>query len=374
MVTNGFETLRALRAPEHLPPSKVDILRALADGRRRERNRRVLAVTAVAVAVGATLAGVSAFAAQRGGGPIPADETPTPPAPARNGCTVQRLATPGDRPASVSAVDPGGTTIAGNLDETAAGKADDWLLLWTDGRVRLLDDAPQPHPRAAGLLGQTIVGNSGGGPWLFTDGRFTPLARPPLPGATVTVVGLNATGDIVGNAVSPAESRIVTWTVAHPERFGYLSLTGTQGISAGIADDGTVYGRLADGRAYLWPRDGAASELPPPGSNATASAGDWFVGTAEGDVRGWRWNNRSSAGQDLGTFVPGAVDETGRMFGTDVRSPVGPPPLMWRDGTTLELPVLATGQSASIAGASRDGRVVGGRLQALTPVRWSCGP
>ncbi|MEU7871241.1 hypothetical protein [Dactylosporangium sp. NPDC049140] len=381
-----------LRRPE-LPPSKVDIERALRSGRRRERGRRLLAVAAAAIAVGVTVAGIAALGPRHRAAP-PAHETPRPTAPSRSGCSVHRLPTPGDRPATVDAVDPDGRYAVGTLDG-----ADDSVMVWAAGVLQVLEGTPRPNasPVAVNASG-VVVGNAGDEaapiPWMLKDHVFTALAWPP--GAqSVTVAGINAAGDIAGTATweqngQATKARIVRWNAARPDVVTYVTSNPAVAVAAAIGADGTIAGLGRDGasgdtRAYLWAPDGTprALERSPgrPALGATGIAGDWVIGYYEDGStwfnQGLRWNLRTGEVRELGDFAPGAIDTSGRMFGSLMRGADETPPARWKDGKTSELPVLSAGQSAVVTSASADGRLVAGRLQRakndpVVPVRWSC--
>ncbi|MER7284029.1 hypothetical protein ABT369_57440 [Dactylosporangium sp. NPDC000244] len=366
--------LDPLRRPASLPPSKVDIGRALRDGRRRERNRRALAVAAAAIAVGATIVGVSAFALDRRAPAPPADETPSP-----SGCSVHRLPTPGDDPGTVAAVDPGGGYAVGRLD------TDGRVLVWASGVLQVTENAPQPDPSPAAVnAAGIVVGNSGTGPWMLRDGAFKRLATPP--GAEqVMVAAINAGGDIAGTATTGKTGRIVRWNAAHPDQVTYVTSAATPAVATAIGDDGTIVGTQGGAQAARWSPDGTVRPLNRPSGRpalgASGLAGDWAFGFYEDSGmwfnHGVRWNLRTGESKELGDFAPGAIDATGRMFGTRMLGPENTPPALWRDGEVLDLPVLSPGQSATVTSASADGRLVAGFLfkaknDPIVAVRWAC--
>ncbi|MFI5906185.1 hypothetical protein [Dactylosporangium sp. NPDC051541] len=362
--------LTPLRLTEDLPPSKVDIARAVRDGRRRERNRMLLAAAACVV-VGAVVIGATAFAADRRPAPPPADEF------VLNGCEVQRLPTSG--------------TFAAASNQYLAGALDGTILLWSNGTLRQIEDAPQPDPTPAAVNDSgAVVGNSGdNAPWLMQDGRFTPLATPPDT-TRVSVAAINANGFIVGTAWTPdSKARIVRWNVAHPDQVEYVTTSPAVAYAAGIGADGTIVGRGQDApgdfHAYAWTADGTPMPLNRangrPAGGASAIAGDWAVGSYEDGStwfdQGVRWNLRTGEAVDLGTFVPSGVDTTGRMFGVLMNGVDETPPAWWKNGEVLLLPVLSAGESATVSSMSPDGQTAAGWLyraknDPVTPVRWRC--
>ncbi|WP_433213695.1 hypothetical protein ACQP00_02445 [Dactylosporangium sp. CS-047395] len=367
--------LAPLRVPADLPPSKVNLDRALRDGRRRQRNRRVLAVATAAIAVGATLIGVSAFALERPSSPPADDPLPT-------GCSVHRLPAPG--PGTAVGVDPAGGYAIGGLDD----KPQDGVLLWAAGVLQVLEGAPlNAYPAAVNASG-VVVGNGGEAtsiPWMLKDHTYTRLALPP-DAKSVTVSDINASGDIIGTAAWDAKSRIVRWNAARPGEFTYVTTTPAVARAASIADDGTILGDAGDAGAYVWRPDGTgeALKLPDgrPAGGATQLAGDWAIGWYDDGAwtnHGVRWNIQTGAATLLDTFIPAAIDATGAMVGV-VRNDDDheySPPAAWRDGKVLDLPVLEAGQSATVMSMTADGHMAVGWLfraknDPITPVRWSC--
>ncbi|WP_433055459.1 hypothetical protein [Dactylosporangium sp. CS-033363] len=371
--------LAPLRVPADLPPSKVSIDRALRDGRRRRRNRRVLAVATAAIAVGATLISVSAFALDRPAAPPADDPLPT----TRNGCSVRPLPTPG--PGTAVGVDPAGGFAIGGLDDTPQ----DGVLLWAAGVPQALDGAPlNAYPAAVNASG-IVVGNGGDAatsiPWMLKDHAYTRLALPP-DAKSVAVTGINASGDIIGTAAWDAKARIVRWNASRPGEVTYVTTTPAIARASSIGDDGTIVGDVGDGGAYVWHPDGTgeALKLPNgrPAAGATQIAGDWAIGWY--DDGGWtnhgvRWDLRTGRPTALGAFIPGAIDTSGQMFGI-VRNDDDheySPPAAWRDGKVLDMPVLEPGESAVVTSMTADGRMAVGWLfhaknDPITPVAWTC--
>src|SRR5690242_15657777 len=118
--------LRELMTVVEVPPSRADVGRAVAAGRRRSRRRAVVGAAAAVLAVAGS---VAAFQQVTHGpaavpGPLPAG--PAPSAAPPPGCRVETYATPG----TVNAVDDGGRYLVGALytGETPSP------VHWVDGR------------------------------------------------------------------------------------------------------------------------------------------------------------------------------------------------------------------------------------------------
>ncbi|GAA3448720.1 hypothetical protein [Dactylosporangium matsuzakiense] len=374
------DALTSLRFDGDLPPSKVDIDRAVRTGRRRERRRRALLASA----------GIAGCALLVSGMLVAQDRRPPADTAVKNGCQVQRLPTPGNAPGTVTATS--GRYAVGVLDNPTG----DPLLLWDDGRLRPVTGTPRPDPTPVAVDDSgTVVGNSGDkDPWLLRDGGFTHLATPA--GATRTIAtAINAKGSVIGTATwldadgRATQARTVRWSVADPGRFQYVATDPALAYVSGINGDDVIVGRASAGgtdyHAFAWTPDGTAVRLNridgKPAESAFQVAGDWAIGSYD-DGSTWfshgvRWNLRTGEHIEFDTFVPSAVDASGTMVGTVMNSADDTAPARWKDGAVLMLPVLSAGQSATMTSMSSDGRVAVGWLfrdknDPVVPVRWLC--
>src|SRR6185437_7961176 len=186
--------LHDLMTAVDLPPGRVDIGRAVADGRRRSRRRAVLGAGAAVLVVAGSFTAVQQVARRSVPVPvpIPAASPPASPAPPP-GCTVETYAQSG----TVEAVDESGQYLVGTAPNP---------VLWKDGK---------PTPLAGATGTPTAVNGSGvvvgydsndqdqfrG--WVWRDGHLTRLGK--ATGYKWTMpTAINAQGDIVGYALGDA--------------------------------------------------------------------------------------------------------------------------------------------------------------------------
>jgi hypothetical protein len=383
--------LRVLEA--ELPPSTVDIDRAVRAGRRRERRRRGLAV-------GAALAGVVVAA---GAGLVAVNREPDPPGPVLgststsasvpSACVATRLAGPAG--ATASYISPNGRFIAGGTD------ADPIVpLLWTDGSAAAL-------PVPAGVGAEPHAVNDDGVvvglarrdnrmlPFVIRGGAYAELPVPPA--AEGVAHGVNARGDAVGEMWWPnGDSKAVLWPASG--QMTTLPATGHGASARAIADDGTVLGTLDDGAVpYAWSPGGTGRALPTPQNSGSGKvfgvAGDYAYGHAgtapqptgavgadrgtgrDGDQKvvptsqpRWvRWQLSTGAVVEVTGLTATGVDATGAVVGF-VRQGDHFTPARWHDGKITLLPGPDSAEAAGTQVAtSRDGtRLAGGTLT------WRC--
>jgi uncharacterized membrane protein len=354
--------LRVLEA--ELPPSTVDIDRALRVGRRRERGRRGLAAGALAAV--AVVAGV---------GLVAVDRAPHPP-PDRPAASATRSAS-ASAPACVAAVLPGDHATAreispnGRIVVGVTGD-DEVAAVWTDGAFTPLPapagSAAEPHGvnddgvvvGVADQSGRTV-------PFVVRGGVYSVLSLPS--GAQGAAHGVNARGDVVGEVWWPnGNSKAVLWR-ASGAPVTLASTTAWAGARA-IADDGTILGSLDDGATpYAWAPDGTGRALATPdgskGGKVFGVAGDYAYGPANST---WvRWQLSTGAVVEVVGLEAGGVDATGAVVGS-TRQDDRFVPVRWRDGRITVLPGIDGAPATAIMVAtSRDGtRLAGGNLS------WRC--
>jgi len=265
----GVHLLESLRTEPDAPP-RIDVRRAMADGRRRRRARRwsggaAVAAVTVATAVGGAVA-VRGSGAQPGPPPA-AGRTVTTPAPALpepKDCAIHRLPTGGISKALVSAGDPSGHYLAGRVYPPGGHPK---TVVWKDGR--LLGGGTVPGEDAdiyainsAGVgVGSAYAGDNEY-PYVVANGTATRLK-----GGTGSATGINAAGVIVGGLGADGETVPVRWTSADAEPKSLpLPAGATGGRVRAIGDDGTLMGSVEIGRdqkGYLWKPDGTGHFLPP---------------------------------------------------------------------------------------------------------------
>jgi hypothetical protein len=392
--------LRVLEAD--LPPSSVDIDRAVSAGRRRERTRRVLAAGALA---GVTaLAGIGVVAVLGGNDPAAPplkENSAAGPTGDPAACVASRLPAPTDwRTAHPGRISPNGRFIVGETGDPALP------LLWTDGALTTpavpAGVTAKPHDvNDAGVIVGLARRNERTLPFVIRDGAYTELALPS--GAEGAAHAINARGDIVGEAMfANGDSKVLVWKAAGGAPTTLPSTTKWAGAHA-ITDDGTVFGTLDDGGTpYVWGPDGTGRALPAPEGSAKGkamgAAGDYVYGHAgslpvQGDPTGdkkereanggeprWvRWQVSTGAVVEVKGLFPNAVDSTGTVVGS-LRKGASPNitsgPARWRDGKVVEIPgpdgAPGTGE---VGDTSVDGtRLVGwtGDVNAPVPTVWRC--
>jgi hypothetical protein len=391
---SGPESLQAL-AIDELPPSRVDLDRAIAVGRSRERRRQLGAAAAVAAATALVIVVGSALAqAAHGRVDSPAVRPtagPTRAVPAEAPCVARTVELPVAGKA-LAAIDPSGRYLAGYVDvaSTNVRKA----VLWTDGRPQYLDPpGAVPTPIAVNAAGMVAgrsqrSGHSTG--WLFRDGHYVQLGVPK--GAVeIFVTGLNARGDVVGWAAGPDSdiSTAVLWPVNQNGTVKVLD-TGADGEHRALAvgDDGTAYG-VAGESATAWHPDGTTTTLPGlDGDNVGKVfhvAGDWAYGVGSeskerfGGARFVRWNLRTRQIEWPTDIRLDTGNANGWMIGTKPASSPGGIPIIKHDGRIRLLGGI--GKLAEVdgegTGLSDDGKTaVGGMISTdrhtTALVTWRC--
>ncbi|MFE9918079.1 hypothetical protein ACFYPG_23250 [Micromonospora sp. NPDC005553] len=377
------ELLRAAPVPE----PRVDLSRAVRDGRRRRRRRRVGGIAALTVLAGVGVVGAVQAGATTG------PPAPTPPAlavtPENTGsnaprppvtCQASWLPQPVKGSVAVAnSVDPTGRHIVGDI---GTGQEDGRVVLWTDGRPVVLP-ATARHAAAVNTRGYVVGTNGDGTGWLYRDGKLRFLATPPGYDA-VLVHAVNGRGDIVGTARRSDDSyQAVLWSTDHPQKH---RLVGQPGSSAtGITEDGTIVGTVDD-RPYRWTPQGVGATLAVPDGYPRASVesaqGEWAIGMVPGDQRSGavqmlpvRWNLATGAVSLLPFPGASGIAGSGEVLVAD-----GAPLLVAPDGTSRRLPgrpeVRATEAGTYTAeGISGDGLTVVGAVyenEAYRPLVWRC--
>ncbi|MCG5444036.1 hypothetical protein NIE79_002180 [Micromonospora sp. NIE79] len=387
MTTEDDQRIAELLRSVPVPESRVDLRRAVRDGRRRRQRRRVGGIAALTV-----LAGVGVVSAVQVGGTA-SPPAPTVPAlavsPAETGsaaprppvtCQASWLPQPIEGPVAVAnRVDPTGRHIVGDI---GTGQEDGRVVLWTDGTPVVLPAAAR-QPAAVNTRGYVVGTDGDGTGWLYRNGKLHVLATPPGYDA-VLVHAVNGRGDIVGTARRSDDShQAVLWSTDHPEKY---RLIGQRGSSAtGITEDGTIVGTMGE-RPYRWSPQGVAAALAVPDGYPRASVesaqGEWAIGMVPGARTGSavqmlpvRWNLTTGAVSLLP--FPGANGIAGNG---DVLVADGAPLVVAPDGTSRRLPgrpeVRATEAGIYTAeGISDDGLTVVGAVyekQAYRPLVWRC--
>ncbi|MGC5287590.1 hypothetical protein [Micromonospora sp. DT231] len=387
MTTLDDERIAALLRSAPVPEPRVDLDRAIRDGRRRRQRRRAGAFATVTV-----LAGLGAVGTVQFGGA--ADEpAPVPPAlaasptvsvsttPARSPtCAASVLPRPMNGPVAVATgVDPTGRHIVGDI---GTGNEDGRVVLWTDGRAAVLPAAAE-HGAAVNADGYVVGTNGDGTGWVYRGGTLAFLTTPPGYDG-VLVHAVNGRGDIVGTARGANDShRAVLWSVNRPKQYRFLGRPGS--TATGITEDGTVVGTMGD-VPYRWTPQGAGAVMALPEGSQHASVdsahGTWAVGMVPGAKQGGsvqmlpvRWNLTTGAASLLPYPSANGIAGNGDLLVDD-----GAPVIVAADGTSLRLPgrpeVSSTEAGTySANGISDDGRTVVGSVyenEEHRPLVWRC--
>ncbi|GIH19597.1 hypothetical protein [Rugosimonospora africana] len=397
MFDDEYTQVRELLHAAEVPPPRIDLGQAIAAGRRRRRARHAgwvagaTALVVVAVAGGAAVAGTPRGAPTAAPGGVGAAHSATATATSDGGaCIVQAL--PGLGNHMVDAVDPSGSYVTSSQAIERSGAA--YPVVWHDGtavEIPLPNGADAAQINAVNVHG-AVVGMASHGPhgmfaFVYRNGTTTALAK--LPGYTLSSAdGINATGDIVGNAFNDQGDEIpVIWPAAAP---GTVHRLGTAaGTPYAIADDGTIVGSRGDGDApWVWnASNGTAAGLPlttpadQPKGQALAVRGDWAAGwvgeAGGGHLTSARWNLRTGAVQlfpGLFSGPPRGVNARGDLVTGPGEASSGNTAV--RGGTALLLAVgpyradIASASWISDDGTTLIGTVKDGNTD--TPVRWHC--
>ncbi|GAA4723874.1 hypothetical protein [Phytohabitans rumicis] len=281
--------VRVLLETARVPDPRADLARAMAAGVTVRRRRRYLAVATATVVAAVAAASVSQALNTTGNdrtAPPIGDAVTATPAPFAS-CTVRKLAAPagvGTLTGRVAA-DPTGRYAVGGV-VTKDGRT--MVVRWTDGTPEVLKVPAEAVDAVAVNASGTVVGTAvtpasgeqfawvldGGG-----DFRKLPLVSKTGP---VTPYAINARGDVVGDAVRGERTVVVLWPAAEPKRAVVLDAP-DNARATGIADDGTVVGALGSGTLpYAWGPDGNGRRLALPEGADTgrvlAVRGQWAAG------------------------------------------------------------------------------------------------
>ncbi|MET8352117.1 hypothetical protein [Micromonospora sp. NPDC005206] len=387
MTTLDDQRIAELLRSAPVPEPRVDVGRAIRDGRRRRQRRRVGGIAVVSVLAGLGVVGAVQLTGAAGG---PAPTTPAladspagtrstaPVAPVT--CEASWLPQPIDGSVAVAnGVDPTGRYIVGDI---GTGREDGRVVRWTDGRAGVLP-AGARHAAAVNADGVVVGTNGDGTGWVYRDGKLRLLATPPGYHA-VLVHAVNGRGDIAGTASGAGDSHhAVLWSVDRPQAYRLVGRPGS--TATGITEDGTVVGAMGQ-LPYRWTPQGRGAALAVPDGYPRASVdsahGEWAIGMVPGGQQGGavqmlpvRWNLTTGAVSLLP--FPGAAGIAGNG---DLLVGDGAPLVVAPDGTSRRLPgrpeVRATEAGTYTAnGISDDGLTVVGAVyenQVYRPLVWRC--
>jgi hypothetical protein len=385
-------------------PSRVDLGRAMAEGKRRRRVRRVAGAGGAAALTVAMLAAVpvvmqtvrdpepttalevASAPAPTGSSTVAPDASATPeaasvePAEAPKKCRLEPLPIPDGVPMSlVTGMDPTGQIVLGrSYPNRAEGSYP--VLLWASGRPRVVDlpgsDQSLVDATSKGVAVGSSWGDDGPRPFVVVDGEAVQL-----PGVrNGEAVAINESGQIAGTRDG---TQPVLWPSGSDEPVELpLPDSHPRGTAVDIDEDGTVIGTVIDRdgsgqeRAYRWAPDGTGELLPLPtfkGQRAysfrpQSIRNGWVTGLAgldadqtEGHTIPVRLHLFSGRFVDFPNLS--LWPQAGNAQGWVVGSADGLAGLLTDDGL-LRLPVFAKPQSPTSNLAvvvSDDGRTIGGQ-------------
>jgi hypothetical protein len=398
-------------------PSRVDIPRAMAEGRRRRRTRFWATGTAIAALTTTSLAGgTMAVGALNSPGPVPVPDVSfsarpvpiprmsltappsakpsVPPVAGLAGCTVTRLPTDGVDKAIVSGGDPSGRWLVGRLYPR---DFDYPQVIWKDGRIatRFKMSGADGILRDVNRSGQAVGSDFSGDDqraWIHTDGK---LRR--LKGGAGHAEAISDAGVIVGGLGEGIRSAAARWDspTTSPVRLKVPAGT-TDSTAFDIDDDGTILGEVTssairtkgDQTGYLWLPDGTARPMPLPDVDGVRADLFWPESIRNGWVAGrsvidspdgsrrFAWFRYRVA---TGTYerlpdeagMPDRVAANGWVLGTASE------PRIYADGGVTKLPRYKKGTEYQMASYSDDGLTAAGHMTGVgdienQPLVWRC--
>jgi len=280
-------------AGEPKGPSRIDVARAMAEGRRRRRTRWWTSGVAV-VALTATSAAGGTLAFSAVGRPTPAPPRPiaspapsitvaAPPAGPRD-CTVTRLPTDGIRKAVVTGGDSSGQWQIGQTYPPGRGQS---LVVWKDGELvdEIKINGSNPSLQDINSRGD-VVAVVDERPYAYSAGRTTRLA-----GGAGSTAAINDAGVVVGALGSGSGNRPVRWSsvTARPQSLPTPAGSGP-GVAVDVDEAGNVLGAIdIEGRqstGYLWLADGTARQMPMPEMDGRRADMFWPAAIRNGWVVG----------------------------------------------------------------------------------------
>ncbi|MFF5228936.1 hypothetical protein [Dactylosporangium sp. NPDC000521] len=387
----------AILADEPVPDSRVRVDDVISAGRARVRRRRG-AVTGVCAALVVLIVSVGVAAAVRAPHGTPSDPAPPAPSPTASGCVAARLPV-GNEEIGAAHTDPSGRYLA---FQRAPGPG--LLIVYRDGvEVQRFTTSKRMQVTAMSSTG-TVIGKDGesadGAAFRTTASGALAFLPKPSGALSVSARGINAAGDIVGEATMPGKKfRAVLWRHGAPDVAVLLPTpSGRSSAAYDIADDGRIVGDFGQGeQPVLWNADLTTTILPTPpgqpGGIAQRIAGDWAVGpvnflvlnafdpatgrrTGTGAVPPARWHLSAGTVEPLtaaDVFAGGnsvAADGTVAVNRFDGA-------VLWTGTTVTPVPAPRGYDHAQIESVSADGKVLAGAATKSTggsiePFTWTC--
>jgi hypothetical protein len=395
----GVLLLSPLRGEPSRPP-RIDLARAMVEGRRRRMRRWAGGSAIIVLTAGAAAGGTLAVGALNGPAPRPAPRIVAPPPQpgpktGPTACTVTRLPSDGARQSFVTGGDPSGRYLVGQIYGSKKP-----VVVWKDGRIDTRPAVPGTANRALRDLNTAGVGVATSNDahdrqrsYVYRDGRFTKL-----PGGESDAVAINDAGAIAGTL---GADRPALWPspTAAPVALKLPPGASIGGVY-GIDEDGTVLGGVGqpatDLTGYLWLPDGAGRRMPLPTVDGKAANFFWPESISDGWVAGravldaddgsrrFAWyryrvaTNRYEPLPDR-AGMPARVAANGWVAGVggdgnveDISARV----TVFSDAGVLTLPKYRTDREYTVTSYSADGLVIGGSSAAPGLVNralmWRC--
>ena len=285
-------------AGEPSGPSRIDVARAMAEGRRRRRSRwwasgaAVVALTAT-TAAGGTLAfsavGRPSPEPRPVATPAPSVTAAAPPARPRD-CRVTRLPTGGVEKALVTGGDPSGRWVVGRSYPTLGAGAARPLLIWKDGaiaetvRIGGSDQSFEDINSRGVAVGLTFEPDAR--PYAYSNGKVSQLK-----GGEGVAMAVNDAGVAVGSLGPVYEGMPARWDslTAQPRKLPVPAGT-ESGEAVDIDEAGNILGTIAakgkEKSGYLWLTDGTHRRMPLPDVDGTKATMFWPESIRNGWVVG----------------------------------------------------------------------------------------
>jgi hypothetical protein len=373
-------------------PARIDVGRAMAEGRRRRVLRRWSGGLALAAVTSVTAAGGTlAATALRDGAPLPeptplattsaaASAMPAAPAGPKD-CRVDRLPTGRVTKAVVTAGDPSGRYLTGRLYNNPAANT----IIWRDGKILARPTVPGDDGRLYDInrsgvaVGSGFVTDDRQQAYVYRDGKVTALD-----GRATAANAINDAGVVVGSIGEVLNEAPARWNSVDGKVTRLPLPDGvTHGTADGIAEDGTVLGSVEapgklEGTGYLWLPDGTGRMLPLPAVGRKKADFFWPESIIDGVVAGravfddekngsrtfasFRYRIADGTYEQLAqTVIPAIIAENGWVAG-DLGGPV-----VLAGNETVKLPRHPKGSDYQIWSISVDGRVIGGSSSSTLP-------
>jgi len=294
---NGALLLRPLAGEPGGPP-RIDVPRAMHEGRRMRRRRWRSGIAALVATVTAALV--------TGGlilGPAPTAPKPRPTLPPEPvvpaACTAKALPDGGHPTVTVTAGDSTGRWHVGTAAPVAGAKGP--MLIWHDGKLVAQLAPPSGDATLHDINSSGVAVGSNNSSWdtypfVYRNGKIERLK-----GGRGVAYAINDAGEIVGT-IGINSRHPVRWKSADAEPETLPMPPGKKiQFLVDVAPDGTIAGMyLSD--TYVWSPDGKVRRLTTPAASGIFRPGQfgygWLYGTSVQDGV-WRYEPHTGAWQHL---------------------------------------------------------------------------